>query len=73
VRQNAIFPWRGSGGAKPAARAASATVRPNVPSVSSRSLRRLIPAVERQPLDGLNPTTPQNDAGRMTDPAVWVP
>ena len=47
----------------PASSAASATVRPNVPSVSSRSLSRLMPAVECQPCDGLKPTTPQNDAG----------
>ena len=48
-------------------------VRPNVPSVSSRALRRLTPAVERQPWRGLKPTTPQNDAGRITEPPVCVP
>ena len=41
--------------------------------MSSRSLSRLIPAVERHPCAGLKPATPQNEAGRITDPAVWVP
>ena len=41
--------------------------------MSSRSLSRLIPSVERHPCAGLKPAMPQNEAGRMTEPAVWVP
>ena len=26
-----------------------------------------------EPCVGLNPTIPQKDAGRITEPAVWVP
>ena len=32
-----------------------------------------MPAVDAQPWRGLKPTTPQNDAGRITEPAVCVP
>ena len=41
--------------------------------MSSRALRRLTPAVDTQPWRGLKPTTPQNEAGRITEPAVCVP
>ena len=47
VRQNAIRGASAAGVSKPASSAASATVRPNVPSVSRRALRRLMPSVER--------------------------
>ena len=30
-------------------------------------------SVGSRPKEGLSPTTPQNDAGRMTDPCVWLP
>ena len=32
-----------------------------------------MPTVGRWSKDGLNPTTPQKDAGRTTEPPVWVP
>ena len=32
-----------------------------------------MPAVEYRPGDGMNPTTPQNAAGRRTEPLVSVP
>ena len=32
-----------------------------------------MPSRERRPKLGLNPTTPQNAAGRITDPFVWLP
>ena len=32
-----------------------------------------MPSVEAQPWLGLKPATPQNEAGRMTEPAVCVP
>ena len=56
-----------------ARRAASATVRVNVPSVSSVSLKILTPSNGIAPYVGLNPTTPQYAAGRMTEPLVCVP
>src|SRR5690606_30142157 len=31
------------------------------------------PVVGTSPEDGFSPTTPQNEAGRIIDPAVWVP
>jgi len=32
-----------------------------------------MPSRESRPKLGLNPTTPQNAAGRMTEPLVWLP
>ena len=32
-----------------------------------------MPSRESRPTLGLNPTTPQNAAGRITDPFVWLP
>ena len=32
-----------------------------------------IPSVGNSPKLGLKPTTPQYDAGRIVEPAVWVP
>ena len=73
VRAKARRGSRGGGTSQLPSSAASATLRPSSPSVSRRSLSRLIPAIERHPWVGLRPATPQNDAGRITDPAVWVP
>jgi len=44
-----------------------------VPTVSNVSDNDFTPTRFIVPNDGLYPTTPQNDAGRMTDPAVCVP
>src|SRR5712691_13546154 len=57
----------------PAKNAASATLRAIVPIVSRLSQSALTPARGITPKLGLKPTTPQNAAGRITDPAVWVP
>ncbi len=54
-------------------RAASATVRAITPTVSRLSANTLMPARVTRPKLGLKPTTPQNAAGRMTEPPVWVP
>src|SRR5258708_6912466 len=56
-----------------ASRAASATLRVNVPSWSSVSLNTCTPENGIASLVGLNPTTPQYAAGRITDPLVCVP
>ena len=56
-----------------ARRAASATVRVNVPTVSSVSLNTWTPSAGMAESVGLNPTTPQNAAGRITEPLVCVP
>ena len=53
--------------------AASETLRVNVPSVSSVSLKSVTPSYGSVPSVGLNPTTPQYDAGRMIEPLVCVP
>ena len=41
--------------------------------MSSVGLICLTPVRSKVPKVGLKPTTPQNAAGRMTEPAVWVP
>src|SRR5262245_42818352 len=75
---------RGGAGASPstrksrpviaaAAKATSATEAANRPAVSSDQEKYLIPVVGRSRNDGLIAATPQNDAGRMIDPPVWVP
>ncbi len=66
----AMRPGSASG---PASRAASATVRVNVPSWSSVLLKTLVPANGIASRVGLNPTTPQYAAGRITEPLVCVP
>ena len=45
----------------------------NVPTVSSDGLNGLTPSAGTRSNVGLAPTTPQKDAGRTIDPAVWVP
>src|SRR5579863_3626301 len=57
----------------PAKKAASATFRAIVPTVSRLSHNALTPARGIIPKLGLYPTTPQYDAGRMMEPAVCVP
>ena len=49
------------------------TDRVNVPSWSSVSLKRCTPEYGIASFVGLNPTTPQNAAGRITEPLVCVP
>src|SRR4249919_2380816 len=56
-----------------ARRAASSTVRVNVPTVSNVWLNGCTPRVGMAFSVGLNPTTPQYAAGRITDPLVCVP
>src|SRR3954470_10202925 len=53
--------------------AMSATVRVNRPTVSRDQENGFRPGVGSAPYDGLNPTTPQYDAGRITEPPVCVP
>jgi hypothetical protein len=45
----------------------------NSPAVSSDGANGRQPSSGSRPNVGLNPTTPQNDAGRSTDPCVCVP
>ena len=56
-----------------ASRAASGTDRANTPTVSRLGLWARIPVRGIAPKLGLKPTTPQKAAGRITEPAVWVP
>ena len=51
----------------------SSTVRVKKPIVSKVGTSAKQPSVEIAPQDGLKPTTPQNEAGRHTDPTVCVP
>jgi hypothetical protein len=53
--------------------AASSTERANTPTVSSEPANGKTPVREMAPKLGLNPTTPQKAAGRMTEPRVCVP
>src|SRR5215472_14376746 len=53
--------------------AAAATVVAKPPSWSRVSLSVMTPSRGIMPRLGLKPTTPQNAAGRMTEPAVCVP
>src|SRR5215469_9584800 len=57
----------------PNTRAASPAERAMMPTVSSDRANGNTPSVLSTPNVDLNPTTPQNAAGRSTDPAVWVP
>src|SRR5262249_10821238 len=53
--------------------AMSSTARAIAPTVSRLSVLTCIPAGGNRPKLGLNPTTPQNAAGRITEPPVCVP
>src|ERR1700722_1416215 len=54
-------------------KATSATPAPNTPAVSGCEAPSWMPAVGTSRYEGLKPVTPQNAAGRITEPAVWVP
>src|SRR5262245_57990355 len=56
-----------------AANATSATPAANSPTVSRCHEKHFTPTVGISLYDGLNPATPQNAAGRMTEPPVCVP
>ena len=43
------------------------------PAVSSDQAKAFIPTVGSSRNEGLNPAIPQNAAGRITEPAVWLP
>jgi hypothetical protein len=43
------------------------------PIVSKLGAYGKTPAVDSNPYVGLKPVTPQYEAGRRTDPVVWVP
>src|SRR5579872_2522194 len=45
----------------------------NKPAVSSEGAKGITPSSGRSPKVGLNPTTPQYEAGRKTDPCVCEP
>src|SRR5712691_22345 len=51
----------------------SSTERAIAPTVSRLSVLTCMPAGGKRPRLGLNPTTPQYAAGRMTEPPVCVP
>src|ERR1700730_17896675 len=53
--------------------ATSSTEVANRPTSSSVSEISLTPERGTRRAEGLYPTTPQNEAGRLTEPAVWVP
>ena len=53
--------------------ATSSTLVAKQPSWSRVGLNGRIPAVETDPADGLNPTTPHRAAGMITELFVWVP
>src|ERR1051325_1050472 len=57
----------------PAKNAASSTLRAMTPTVSRLSASILAPARGMTPKLGLKPIQPQYAAGRITEPAVWVP
>src|SRR3984957_3373802 len=69
--------WSGSPRSRPATapakKAQSATERAITPTVSKLSDMSFMPTRLINPKVGLYPTTPQNAAGRMMLPAVWVP
>src|ERR1700686_2577616 len=54
-------------------KATSAIPAPNTPAVSRCQATSLTPAVGINRYDGLKPAMPQNAAGRITEPAVWLP
>src|SRR5204863_3071602 len=47
-----------------------ATLSARNPTVSSEGAKGSTPSVGSTPNDGLNPTMPQNEAGRITEPIV---
>ena len=49
------------------------TEPPKIPTWSTVSEKGMTPSVGISPSDGLNPTRPQNAAGRMTEPMVCDP
>ena len=51
----------------------SSAVCVNSPAVSSDGANGRTPSSDSSPALGLNPTTPQKEAGRSTDPRVCVP
>ena len=53
--------------------ATSSRVRANTPTWSSARESLRMPCRGINPYVGLNPNTPQNAAGRMTEPLVWLP
>src|SRR5207245_11439454 len=57
----------------PSTAAASATARPNEPTVSCVTEIGITPARLVSPTVGLMPTTPLTPAGQMIDPSVSVP
>src|SRR3954454_13607007 len=54
-------------------RARSSTPAANRPTVSSVHEKHFTPTVGSIRNDGLIEATPQNEAGRITEPPVWVP
>src|SRR5262249_50682190 len=55
------------------AKATSATPAPNRPAVSRCQATSFTPTIGIKRYDGLKAATPQNAAGRITEPAVCVP
>ena len=55
------------------ARAADRTPRASGPMVSRLRLSGKTPVVSTEPMVGLNPTTPQRDAGTLIEPPVSLP
>ena len=51
----------------------SSTERAKIPGTSMELTRLMRPCLEMMPYDGLNPTTPQYEAGFRTDPPVSEP
>src|SRR5262249_16856108 len=56
-----------------AAKVTSATPAPNSPAVSRCQATSFTPTIGIRRYEGLNAATPQNAAGRITEPAVCVP
>jgi len=56
-----------------AAKATSATPAPNRPAVSRCQATSFTPTIGISRYDGLNAATPQNAAGRITEPLVCEP
>ena len=52
---------------------ASSTVLAKIPTVSKEFAYATNPHREHRPYEGLNPTTPQYEAGSLTDPPVSDP
>src|SRR3990170_2166129 len=70
--------WLADAGCHPshridAASAAPATSLVKKPTWSREGASGTTPSIGTRRYVGLNPTIPQNDAGRRTEPMVWVP